>query len=152
MAGISPPTHGEVVVRGRLAPMIELGVGFHFELTGRENIFLSTSLFGMSDRRTRALLPEIVAFAELDHFIDVPVKNYSTGMYARLGFAVAVHLDPDVLLVDEILAVGDERFQEKCLRRMGEFRERGKTMVLVSHDMKTVQRMCDRVCLLVDGR
>jgi ABC-type polysaccharide/polyol phosphate transport system ATPase subunit len=151
MAGISPPTCGEVIVRGRLAPMIELGVGFHPELTGRENIYLSTSLFALSERETRALVPDIVEFAELEHFIDVPVKNYSTGMYGRLGFAVAVHLDPDILLVDEVLAVGDERFQEKCFQRMEEFRQRGKTMVLVSHDMLAIQRMCDRVCLLVGG-
>jgi ABC-type polysaccharide/polyol phosphate transport system ATPase subunit len=152
MAGISPPTRGEVIVRGRVAPMIELGVGFHPDLTGRENIFLSTSLFALSERETRAILPDIVEFAELEHFIDVAVKNYSTGMYGRLGFAVAVHLDPDILLVDEVLAVGDERFQDKCFQRMEEFRRRGKTMVLVSHDMLAIQRMCDRACLLVGGQ
>ena len=152
MAGIFPPTTGEVIVRGRLAPMIELGVGFHPELTGRENVFLNTSLFSLSERETEAIYPDIVEFAELGEFIDVPVKNYSTGMYTRLGFAVAVHLDPDILLVDEVLAVGDERFQQKCFQRMEEFRLRGKTVVLVTHDMATVQRMCDRACLILRGR
>ena len=152
MAGIFPPTRGEVIVHGRLAPMIELGVGFHPELTGRENIFLNTSLFSLSDRQTRAIYQDIVTFAELEEFIDMPVKNYSTGMYMRLGFAVAVHLDTDILLIDEVLAVGDERFQHKCFTRMEAFRREGKTIILVSHDMGTIEQMCDRACLLVRGR
>jgi ABC-type polysaccharide/polyol phosphate transport system ATPase subunit len=152
MAGIYPPTEGEVTVRGRLAPMIELGVGFHPELTGRENIYLNTSLFALSERETDEIYPRIVEFAELDAFIDVPTKNYSTGMYMRLGFSVAVHLDPEILLIDEILAVGDERFQQKCLDRMQAFRAGGKTIVLVSHDLDTIEQMCDRACLLVRGR
>jgi ABC-type polysaccharide/polyol phosphate transport system ATPase subunit len=132
--------------------MIELGVGFHPELTGRENIYLNTSLFALSERETDEIYPRIVEFAELDAFIDVPTKNYSTGMYMRLGFSVAVHLAPEILLIDEILAVGDERFQQKCLERMQAFRAEGKTIVLVSHDLDTIEQMCDRACLLVRGR
>ena len=152
MASIYRPTEGEVVVRGRVAPMIELGVGFQPDLTGQENVYLNTSLYGLSRRETDAIYQQIVAFSELGEFIDVPAKNYSTGMYARLGFSVAVHLEPDILLIDEVLAVGDEQFQQKCLHRMGELRRRGTTIILVSHDMQTIERMCDRVCLLVRGR
>ena len=152
MASIFRPTAGRVVVRGRVAPMIELGVGFHPDLTGQENIHLNTSLYGLSRRETDGIYEEIVGFSELGEFIDVPVKNYSTGMYARLGFSVAVHLEPDILLIDEVLAVGDEQFQQKCLHRMGELRRRGTTIILVSHSMQTIERMCDRVCLLVRGR
>jgi ABC-type polysaccharide/polyol phosphate transport system ATPase subunit len=152
MASIYRPTTGEVIVRGRVAPMIELGVGFQPDLTGQENVYLNTSLYGLSRRETDAIYQQIVGFSELGEFIDVPVKNYSTGMYARLGFSVAVYLEPDILLIDEVLAVGDEHFQQKCLRRMGELRHRGTTIILVSHDMQTIERMCDRVCLLVRGR
>ncbi len=152
MAGIFPPSEGRVIVRGRTAPMIELGVGFHPELTGRENIYLNASLYALSKRETDRLYRQIVEFSELDEFIDVPVKNYSTGMYMRLGFSVAVHLEPDILLIDEVLAVGDERFQRKCLQRMDGIRRRGKTIVLVSHDMSMIQELCDRVCLLMRGR
>jgi ABC-type polysaccharide/polyol phosphate transport system ATPase subunit len=152
MASIFRPTAGGVVVRGRVAPMIELGVGFHPDLTGQENVYLNTSLYGLSRRETDRIYQAIVGFSELAEFIDVPVKNYSTGMYARLGFSVAVHLEPDILLIDEVLAVGDEHFQQKCLQRMGELRQRGTTTILVSHSMPTIERMCDRVCLLVRGR
>lgn len=152
MARIMPPTRGEVIVRGRVAPMIELGVGFHPELTGRENIYLNTSLFRFSKKETDAVYRQIVDFAELESFMDMPVKNYSTGMYMRLGFAAAVHLDPDILLIDEVLAVGDEHFQQKCLQRMEEIRRRGKTIVLVSHSLALVERLCDRACLLIGGR
>lgn len=152
LAGIFPPTRGTVAVRGRVAPMIELGVGFHPELTGRENIYLHTSLFRLSRRETDAIYREIVAFAELEGFMDLPVKNYSTGMYVRLGFAAAVHLDPDILLIDEVLAVGDERFQHKCLQRMEEIRRQGKTIIVVSHALDTIERLADRACLLVRGR
>jgi ABC-2 type transport system ATP-binding protein len=152
MAGIYPATAGEVVTRGRLAPMIELGVGFHPDLTGRENIYLNTSLFRLSRRETDAIYDDIVAFSELEQFIDMPVKNYSTGMYMRLGFATAIHLVPEILLIDEVLAVGDEHFQKKCLQRMEELRARGTTIVLVSHAMGTVKSMCDRACLLLNGR
>jgi len=152
MAGIFKPTRGTVRLSGRVAPMIELGVGFHHDLTGYENIYLNTSLFSLSRRQTDAIYGDIVAFSELEKFIDVPVKNYSTGMYARLGFAIAVHLVPEILLIDEILAVGDERFQEKCLRRMNELRARGTTIVFVSHAMDAIETLCDRACVLVNGR
>jgi len=152
VARIFPPTEGRVVVRGRVAPMIELGVGFHPDLTGRENIYLNTSLYGLSRRETEAIYRPIVRFSELEAFIDMPVKSYSTGMYARLGFSVATHLEPDILLVDEVLAVGDEDFQQKCRQRMDEIRRRGTTIVLVSHNMQMVSEMCDRACLLVRGR
>ncbi len=152
MASIFRPTEGEVIVRGRVAPMIELGVGFQPDLTGQENVHLNTSLYGLSRRETDDIYAQIVAFSELGEFIDVPVKNYSTGMYARLGFSVAVYLEPDILLIDEVLAVGDEHFQRKCLQRMAELRRRGTTIVLVSHSMHTIEQMCDRACLLVRGR
>jgi ABC-type polysaccharide/polyol phosphate transport system ATPase subunit len=152
MASIYRPTAGEVVVRGRVAPMIELGVGFHPDLTGQENVYLNTSLYGLSRRETDAIYRQIVGFSELGEFIDVPVKNYSTGMYARLGFSVAVYLEPDILLIDEVLSVGDAHFHRKCLQRMGELRHRGTTIILVSHGMQTIEQMCDRVCLLVRGR
>jgi ABC-type polysaccharide/polyol phosphate transport system ATPase subunit len=152
MAGIYRPTTGTVLARGRIAPMIELGVGFHPDLTGRENIYLNTSLFRLTTKETDAIYEDIVSFAELEQFMDMPVKNYSTGMYARLGFATAIHLAPETLLIDEVLAVGDERFQKKCLKRMEELRARGTTIVLVTHGMETVKTMCDRACLLLNGR
>jgi len=152
LAGILRPTAGEVSVHGRVAPLIELGVGFHPELTGRENIHLNTSLFGLSRRQTEALMGDIVAFSELAGFIDLPVKSYSTGMYMRLGFAIAVHLDADLLLLDEVLAVGDAQFQAKCRARLAQMRGSGRTVVLVSHDLAAVESMCDRVCLLLGGR
>jgi ABC-type polysaccharide/polyol phosphate transport system ATPase subunit len=152
MARILAPTSGEVAVRGRVAPVIELGVGFHPELTGRENVYLSTSLHGLGRRETDRIYGDIVAFSELDAFMEAPVKNYSTGMYMRLGFAVAVSLEADILLIDEVLAVGDEHFQRKCLRRLEELRRRGRTVVLVSHDLALVERLCDRVALLEGGR
>jgi ABC-2 type transport system ATP-binding protein len=152
MAGIFRPSQGSVVVRGRIAPMIEIGVGFHPELTGRENIYLNTSLFRLSRGETDAIYDKIVEFAELGEFIDLPVKNYSSGMYMRLGFSAAIHLDPDILLIDEILAVGDERFQQKCLDWMQGIRREGKTVILVSHSMDLIERMCDRACLLLRGQ
>ncbi len=152
IAGIFRPTEGEVTVRGRVAPMIELGVGFHPDLTGRENIYLNTSLYGISGRETDRIYQAIAQFSELGEFIELPVKNYSTGMYVRLGFSIAVHLEPDILLVDEVLAVGDAHFQQKCLKRMEEVRRRGTTLLLVSHGLDTIERMCDRACLLVRGR
>jgi len=152
IAGIYSPSSGHVAVNGRVAPMIDLGVGFHPDLSGRENVYLSTSLYGLSGRETDAIYDAIVEFAELGDFMDVPVKNYSTGMHARLGFAVAAHLDPDILLVDEVLAVGDQSFQDKCIRRLEEMRRRGKTIVVVSHSLASVHKMCDWACLLVGGR
>jgi ABC-type polysaccharide/polyol phosphate transport system ATPase subunit len=152
IAGIFVPTTGYVTVHGMVTPMIELGVGFHPDLSGRENVYLNTSLYGLSRRQTDKIYDSIVEFSELGEFMDIPVKNYSTGMHARLGFSVAANLLPDILLVDEVLAVGDERFKQKCLARMDEVRGRGTTIVLVSHDLATVERMCDRACLLVHGR
>jgi ABC-type polysaccharide/polyol phosphate transport system ATPase subunit len=152
MAGILPPTSGRVAVSGTVAPMLELGVGFHPELTGRENVYLSTSLFGLGTRQTDALYDRIVAFAELQEFMRAPIKTFSSGMAMRLGFAVATHLDADVLLVDEVLAVGDRAFQQKCLARMSEVQARGRSIVVVAHDLDLVQRFCDRACLLVEGR
>ena len=145
------PTKGEIIVRGRVASMIELGLGFHHELTGRENIYLNASLYGLTRRQIDRIYGAIVEFSELGEFIDAPLKNYSTGMYARLGFSIAVHLDPDILLIDEVLAVGDERFQRKCLERMWEFRRQGKTIVFVSHSASAMQTLCDRACLLNCG-
>ncbi|MBM3471590.1 MAG: ABC transporter ATP-binding protein [Armatimonadetes bacterium] len=146
------PTRGTVTVRGRVSPMLEIGVGFHQELTGAENIYLSGSLLGLSRSEVDRLYPAIVEFSELEDFIDVPVKNYSSGMHARLGFSIAAHLDPDILLIDEALSVGDEGFQRKCQERMQRFRARGVTIVFVSHNMRAVASLCDRACLLVHGK
>lgn len=152
LAGIFPPTAGQVTVQGTVAPMIELGVGFHPDLTGRENVYLNTSLFALSRRETDALYSSIVEFSELRDFMDLPVKNYSTGMYMRLGFAVTVHLRADVFLIDEILAVGDEAFQAKCLAWIQGIRRQGRTIVLVSHDLEMIKKLCDRACLMTNGR
>lgn len=145
------PTKGDIIVRGRVAPMIQVGLGFNPELTGRENVYLSASLYGLTRSEISSIYDAIVKFSELEEFTDVPVKNYSTGMAARLGFSVAVHLEPDILLIDEVLAVGDERFQKKCLKRMMEIRRRGKTIVFVSHNPEAVRTLCDRACLLFQG-
>jgi ABC-2 type transport system ATP-binding protein len=154
IAGIYPATHGEVHVRNgaRLGTMIELGVGFHPELTGKENIFLGASIHGLKRREIEEIYRAIVEFSELDSFMDTPVKNYSSGMQARLGFALAVNLNPDVLLVDEVLAVGDESFQRKCSDQIGKFRAQGKTIVFVSHSAEDVKSICDRACVLDHGR
>ena len=153
IAGIYSPTHGEVrLPRGsRVGAMIELGVGFHHELTGRENIFLGASIHGLSRKQIEAIYPAIVEFSELDGFLDTPIKNYSSGMHARLGFALAASLDPSLLLVDEVLAVGDEAFQRKCIQRMERFRAEGKTIILVSHTTDTIKSFCDQACLLDHG-
>lgn len=150
IAGVMAPTTGDVRVRGRVSPLIELGAGFHPDLTGRENVILNGCILGMSSREVRERFDDIVSFAELWDFIDTPVKRYSSGMYMRLGFSVAVHSDPDVLLVDELLAVGDAHFQEKCLAEMHEFQSRGVTIVLVSHQMPLVEKFCQRA-ILIDG-
>ncbi len=152
IAGIFAPTAGEVRTTGRIATMIELGVGFHPELTGRENVYLNASLYGLTRREIDAIYENIVAFAELEDFVDAPLKTYSSGMQMRLGFAVTTHLDPDVLLVDEVLAVGDEHFQQKCLAKMAACRKRGKTLVFVSHSLPLVEEVCDRVSWLHEGR
>jgi ABC-2 type transport system ATP-binding protein len=152
IARIFPPTKGQILIQGRVVPMIELGIGFHHDLTGRENIYLNTSLYGLSREQTDHLFNQIVDFSEIEAFIDQPAKNYSLGMYMRLGFSAAVHLNPDILLIDEVLAVGDEHFQKKCLNRMEELHAQGKTVILVSHDMESIKKMCTRVCFLREGR
>jgi ABC-2 type transport system ATP-binding protein len=151
VAGILRPTSGTIRQRGRLAALLELGAGFHPELTGRENVYLNASFLGLSRRQTDAAFDDIVAFAELEDFIDNEVKFYSSGMLVRLGFAVAVHVDPDVLLIDEVLAVGDEAFQAKCLDRVRAFQREGRTIVLVTHALDTVIEICDRAGMLHHG-
>lgn len=151
VGGIMQPTSGSVSRRGRLAALLELGAGFHPDLTGRENVYLNAALLGLSRRDTRAAFDQIVDFSGVESFIDTAVKFYSSGMYVRLAFAVAVHVDPDLLLVDEVLAVGDEAFQEKCLDKIREFQREGRTIVLVSHAAKQVEEMCDRVAVLHHG-
>lgn len=152
IAGVSLPTKGDISINGRIAPLIELGAGFHPELTGRENVFLNGVILGMSHKEVEAKFNEIVSFAELEEFIDEPIKHYSSGMYFRLAFAVAVNINPDILLIDEIIAVGDESFQKKCFKRMEEFQKQGVTMVLVSHDKTMISKMCNRVVQLDGGR
>ena len=152
MAGITRPTAGSLEVRGRISALIELGAGFHPEISGRENVAINGIMLGLTRREVEERFDDIVAFAELERFIDAPVKTYSSGMYARLGFAVAIHVDPEVLLIDEVLAVGDEAFTRKCLDKIGEFRRRGKTIVLVTHSLGLVEKMCDDVLWLRQGR
>ncbi len=152
ICGVLQPTSGEVAVRGKLAGLLELGAGFQQDLTGRENIYLNGSLMGMSKREMDKVFDAIVDFSELEAFIDGPVKFYSSGMYVRLGFAVAVNMDPDVLVVDEVLAVGDERFQRKCLDRIDRFQREGRTILLVTHAADTVRSICDRGVVLSHGQ
>jgi ABC-type polysaccharide/polyol phosphate transport system ATPase subunit len=152
IAGILTPTSGQVRVRGRLASLLELGAGFHPELSGRENVYINAAFYGMPRKEIDRRFDDIVAFAELQQFIDEPVKHYSSGMYVRLGFAVAVNLDPDVLLVDEVLAVGDELFQAKCLGRIKQFQDEGRTIVFVTHDAATARQVCDRAIVLDHGQ
>jgi ABC-2 type transport system ATP-binding protein len=152
VAGILRPTSGTIRQRGRLAALLELGAGFHPELTGRENVYLNASFLGLSRKQTDAAFDDIVAFAELEDFIDNEVKFYSSGMLVRLGFAVAVHVEPDVLLIDEVLAVGDEAFQAKCLDRIRAFQHQGRTIVIVTHALDTVIEICDRAAMLHHGQ
>jgi ABC-type polysaccharide/polyol phosphate transport system ATPase subunit len=152
VAGITKPTSGTVRVVGRISALIELGAGFHPEISGRENVFINGIMLGLSKREIQERFDEIVDFAELQEFIDAPVKTYSSGMYMRLGFAVAIHVNPDVLLVDEVLAVGDEGFTHKCLDKFAEFRRRGKTILLVTHSLNLVERFCDEALWLDEGR
>jgi ABC-2 type transport system ATP-binding protein len=152
IAAILVPTKGRVLVRGTLAAMLELGSGFHQELSGRENIFLNAALIGVPRKQIEARFDEIVAFAELEPFIDNQVKYYSSGMYARLGFAVAVNVDPDVLMIDEVLAVGDESFQRRCLGRVRQFQDEGRTILIVTHSPDMVQLLCDSSLVLERGR
>ncbi|HUC04031.1 MAG TPA: ABC transporter ATP-binding protein, partial [Acidimicrobiales bacterium] len=151
VCGVLQPTAGQVVVRGKLAGLLELGAGFQQDLTGRENIYLNGSLLGMTKREVDRVFDDIVEFSELEEFIDGPVKFYSSGMYVRLGFAVAVNVDPDVLLVDEVLAVGDERFQRKCIDRVRQFQREGRTIMLVTHSPDQVRSICDRAVVLSHG-
>ncbi len=151
VAGILQPTSGEVIVDGRVAALIELGAGFHPEISGRENIFINGSVLGLSRRQIEERYDEIVAFSGLEDFIEEPVKNYSSGMYVRLGFAVAVHTDPDVLMVDEVLSVGDEAFAHRCLHRIEELLAAGKTLLFVSHSLTLVEDLCDRVLWMDRG-
>ncbi len=151
IAGISKPTSGTVTVDGRISALIELGAGFHPEISGRENVFINGVMLGLTKREIAQRFDEIVEFAELDEFIDAPVKTYSSGMYMRLGFAVAVHVNPDILIVDEVLAVGDESFSLKCLDKFAEFKRRGKTILLVTHGLEMVQRFSDEAVWLDEG-
>lgn len=150
LAGTSKPTTGTLSVNGRISALLEIGAGFHPDFTGRENAYLNGSLLGLSRKRMTEVMPEIEAFADIGRFFDAPVKTYSSGMYMRLGFSVAVHLEPDVLLVDEVLAVGDEYFQHKCFAKIEEFRKGERTILLVSHDLNAVARLCDQT-LWLDG-
>jgi ABC-type polysaccharide/polyol phosphate transport system ATPase subunit len=152
ISNITTPTRGEIHIRGRIAALLEVGSGFHPELTGRENVFLSGSILGMRRREIAAKLDSILHFAGVREFADVPVKRYSSGMYVRLGFAIAAHLDADILLLDEVLAVGDTKFQERCQRRILELKATGKTIVFISHDLAAVRALCDSVILLNHGR
>ena len=152
IAGIIMPTEGVIQVKGRIATLIELGAGFHPELTGKENIYFNTALYGLYRNETDRLIPDIVRFSGLEEYINVPFKNYSLGMQVRLAFAVAVYIDADILLIDEVFAVGDDRFQLKCFTRIQELRARGKTIIFVSHSLDSVSLMCDRAILLSEGR
>ena len=151
LAKITAPTRGRMIIHGRLVALIEVGSGFHPELTGRENVFLSGAILGMRRQELAAKLPSIIDFAGVERFIDTPVKWYSSGMFVRLGFSIAAHLEPDVLLIDEVLAVGDAEFQAKCLRRIRELQRQGVTMIFISHDLTAVEQLCSRVLLLDHG-
>lgn len=152
IAGTSQPTSGCIRTKGTLSSLLELGAGFHPDFTGRENVFLYGAMIGLSQQQMRERFDSIVAFAGLESFIDQPVKHYSSGMYVRLGFAVAVEVNPDILLIDEVLAVGDAVFQRRCVEKMEEFRQQGKTMLIISHDLATIQSVSDRILLLDQGR
>ncbi len=151
LSQITEPTEGEIRIRGRVASLLEVGTGFHPELTGRENIFLNGAILGMTRTEIRRKFDEIVAFAEIEKFLDTPVKRYSSGMYVRLAFAVAAHLEPDILVVDEVLAVGDAEFQRKCLGKMNSVAHGGRTVLFVSHNMQAIRMLCGRVMLLDSG-
>jgi ABC-type polysaccharide/polyol phosphate transport system ATPase subunit len=151
ISGIITPTSGRVEAGGRIASLLELGAGFHPDFTGRENVYLNGSIHGLPRARVREVMDEIVSFAELEQFIDLPVRTYSSGMFMRLGFSVAAHIRSDVLLLDEVFAVGDEQFQRKCFGKIAEFKNRGGTILFVSHDAQAVERLCDRAVLLRQG-
>src|ERR1035437_669581 len=151
LSRITEPTEGEILMYGRVRALLEVGTGFHPELTGRENVYLNGTILGMRRREVAARFDEIVAFAEVDRFLETPVKHYSSGMYVRLGFAVAAHLEPEILFVDEVLAVGDAAFQKKCLGKMGNVSRQGRTIIFVSHNMIAMKSLCDRVVWLDEG-
>ncbi len=151
LSRITKPTTGSADVYGRVGSLLEVGTGFHPELTGRENVFLNGAILGMSRREIQRRFDEIVAFAEIEQFLDTPVKRYSSGMYMRLAFAVAAHLDPEILIVDEVLAVGDAEFQKKCLGKMSDVAHSGRTVLFVSHNMAAVQQLCTRGLVLEQG-
>jgi len=152
LAGISKPTSGEIVTHGRISALIELGAGFHPEISGRENVFINGVILGLTRKEIQEKYDEIVQFAELEEFIEHPVKGYSSGMFMRLGFSIAINVNPDILLIDEVLAVGDASFVPKCLDKINEFRRNGKTIIFVSHDLSTVERICDDVIWLKKGQ
>jgi len=152
LSRITEPTTGRVELYGRVASLLEIGTGFHPDLTGKENIYLNGAVLGMKRREIASKFDEIVAFAEIDKFLDTSVKHYSSGMYLRLAFAVAAHLDPDILIVDEVLAVGDASFQKKCLGKMDDVTKSGRTVLFVSHAMEMVAQLCERTILMKDGR
>jgi lipopolysaccharide transport system ATP-binding protein len=151
LARVTKPTSGEVDIHGRLGCLLEIGTGFHPDLTGRENIYLNATILGMKRHEISAKLGRIIEFSEIQPFIDVPVKFYSTGMYVRLAFSVAAHVDAEVLLLDEVLAVGDSGFQQKCKNKMSQLKQRGHTVLIVTHDMATVDQLCDRVLFAANG-
>ena len=151
LASIYFPNEGTISHKGKLAAMLEVGSGFHAELSGRDNIFLNGSILGMSKKDITSKFDEIVDFSGVEQFIDQPVKNYSSGMFVRLGFAIAINVNPDILVVDEVLAVGDQEFQDKCYQKFQDLREAGRTVILVSHSMDTVERMCDRAAWISGG-
>ena len=152
LAKILRPDRGTIEVQGKMSALLELGAGFHAELSGRENVFLNGSILGLSRKELEARFDEIVDFAGIERFIDMPVKNYSSGMYVRLGFSIAINVDPDVLLIDEVLAVGDEQFQRRCLERVADLRSAGKTIVVVTHSLNTVRNLCDAAVWLDHGK
>ena len=152
LAGVLAPTTGKVMVKGKIAPLLEVGAGFDPELTARENIFLNGAILGHSEAYMKEHFQEIIDFAELQQFVDVPVKNFSSGMYARLGFSIATMVQPDVLIVDEVLSVGDYRFQEKCEQRIRKMIEKGVTIIMVSHDNDLIQKLCSKVVWLDHGK
>jgi lipopolysaccharide transport system ATP-binding protein len=152
IAGVLKPTSGKVYVNGKIAPLLELGAGFHPDLTGRENIILNGILLGMTKKEILNKLNSIIEFSELEEFIDQPIRIYSSGMMSRLGFSVAVHVDPEILLIDEVLSVGDYKFQEKSKNKIYEFKQKGKTIIFVSHDINTIKELCNKVIVINDHK
>ncbi len=152
LSRIIEPTSGQAIIKGRVASLLEVGTGFHPELSGRENVYFNGSVLGMSREEINERFDEIVAFSEIERFIDTPVKFYSSGMYVRLGFAIAAHLDPDILIIDEALAVGDVGFQQKCVEKMRQSAHSGKTVLFVTHAMNMIEEICDRAVYLKNGQ